>query len=226
VAVFPFFVLYKNLLGEMLMIPHKRIAVICSAPIGNISRLQEKIATFPVLIAVDGGINHCYKLNLHPDLIVGDFDSADLKILKNFDNVPQKIYPQDKDKTDLEIALELAYHAEAEEITIFGALGGRVDHTLGNLILLSRYPGVTFLETDDERIFVINHQAEIATYPGQLISLIPLNGPVKGINTEGVKWQLENAILDNQFISISNEALDYRVMISVKEGDLLCCLNI
>jgi thiamine pyrophosphokinase len=207
------------------MFPHDRIAIICNAPIENTEKLKEKIATFPVLIAVDGGINHCYKLGLQPDLIVGDFDSADPTILKNFNNIPEKKYPRDKDKTDLEIALELVYHTQVEEIAVFGALGGRTDHTLGNLILLSRYPGKVFLETDSERMFVIDRQAEIATFPGQLISLIPLNGPVKGIDTVGLKWQLNNAPLDKQFIGISNEALGHRVMISVKEGDLLCCLN-
>jgi len=207
------------------MFPNERIAIICNAPIENISKLKGKIATFPVLIAVDGGINHCYKLDLHPDLIVGDFDSADPMILKNFDTVPQKKYPQDKDKTDLEIALELVYHTKVEEIAIFGALGGRTDHTLGNLILLSRYPGKVFLETDNERIFVIDHQVEMDAYPGQLISLIPLNGAVKGISTEGLEWRLDNGTLDKKFIGISNIALGQRILISIKEGDLLCCLN-
>jgi len=208
-----------------MLFPDNKIAIICNAPIENISKLKEKVASFPVLIAVDGGINHCYKLGLHPDLIVGDFDSADPTLLKNFENVPKKSYPQDKDKTDLEIALELVYHAQVKEITVFGALGGRTDHTLGNLILLSRYPGKVFFETDNERIFVIDHQAEISSYPGQLISLIPLNGPVKGIDTEELKWKLKNATLDKQFIGISNEALGQRVLISVKKGDLLCCVN-
>ena len=208
-----------------MLFSHDKIAIICNAPIENISKLKEKVANFPVLIAVDGGINHCYKLGLYPDLIVGDFDSADSAILKNFENIPKKSYPQDKDKTDLEIALELVDHAQVKEITVFGALGGRTDHTLGNLILLSRYPGKVFFETDKERIFVIDRQVEFVSYPGQLISLIPLNGPVKGIDTEELKWKLKNATLDKQFIGISNEALGRRVLISAKEGDLLCFLN-
>jgi thiamine pyrophosphokinase len=204
---------------------HTRIAIICNAPLGNTTKVKEKIAVFPLLIAVDGGINHCHKLDLQPDLIVGDFDSANPIFLESFSHIPHKRYPRDKDKTDLEIALDLIYHDQVEEITIFGALDGRIDHTLGNLILLSRYPGKIFLETDNERLFVIDHDIEIATYPGQLISLIPLNGPAKGIDTEELKWELKNATLDKQFIGISNEALNHRVKISVKEGDLLCCVN-
>jgi thiamine pyrophosphokinase len=207
------------------MFADTRIAAICNGPIENIAKIKEKIKKFSTLIAVDGGINHCSKLGIRPDLIVGDFDSADPTFLKDFGDIPEKRYPKDKDKTDLEIALELIFHANIEAISIFGALGGRTDHTLGNLILLSRYPGKVFLETDNERLFVIDQQAEIATYPSQLISLIPLNGPVTGIDTENLKWELKNGTLDKQFIGISNEALGQRIMISVKEGDLLCCVN-
>ena len=207
------------------MFSHSRIAIICNAPIVDLLKAKERILSFPLLIAVDGGLNHCHKLGIRPDLAVGDFDSADPSILDNFKNIPTKLYPKDKDKTDLEIALELIDHSQVKEISVFGALGERTDHTLGNLVLLSRYPGTVFLETDKERMFVINHQAEIVTYPGQKISLIPLNGPSKGVTTEGLKWKLENGTLDKQFIGLSNEALNKEVKIFVKEGDLLCCIN-
>ena|ERR1700722_19243112 len=207
------------------MFAHTKIAVICNAPIEEPSKLKEKIAIFPILIAVDGGINHCHRMGLTPDLIVGDLDSADPTILKHYSHIPEKRCPTDKDKTDLEIALELVYHTHVEEIVLFAALGGRIDHTLTNLILLSRYPGKLFCETVTERLFVIDHQAELATYPGQIISLMPLNGPVTGINTKALKWELHNGTLDKQFIGISNEALGGKVTISAKHGDLLCCVN-
>ncbi len=207
------------------MFAHSRIAIICNAPIENVSSLKDTISSYPVLIAVDGGIKHCNALGLNPDLIVGDFDSADPKLLEHYNAIPKKHYPKDKDKTDLEIALELVYRPEIEEITVFGALGERTDHTLANLILLSRYPGKVFLQTNNERMFVINKQVQITTYPGQLISLIPLNGPVEGIYTEDLKWELKNGTLDKHFIGISNEALTHRAKISVRKGDLLCCLN-
>jgi thiamine pyrophosphokinase len=220
-----FFPQDQALKDQLPMLLHTRIAIICNAPIENTTKVKERILTFPFLIAVDGGINHCHKLDIRPDLIVGDFDSADPTLLKSFSGIPEKRYPKDKDKTDLEITLELVDHAQVEEIAIFGALGGRTDHTLGNLTLLSRYPGKVFLETDHERMFVVDRHAEIATWPGQWISLIPLNGPVRGIDTDQLKWELKNGTLDKQFIGISNEALGNRVKISVQEGDLLCCLN-
>jgi thiamine pyrophosphokinase len=204
---------------------HPRIAIICTAPIPDLIPIKERIVGYPILIAVDGGANHCHEMGLQPDLIIGDLDSVDPHVLRAFGEVPQKRYPTDKNETDLEYALELAMHPKIEEITVFGALGGRTDHTLGNLILLSRYPGKVFLETENERLFVIPKHVEIAVEPGQTISLIPLNGPVKGINTEGLKWALKDGTLDKNFIGVSNEATASKVAISVKEGDLLCCLN-
>ncbi|MBS0603717.1 MAG: thiamine diphosphokinase [Verrucomicrobia bacterium] len=207
------------------MFKQSLIAIICSAPIADLASIKEKIIKYPVLIAVDGGVNYCYEMGLQPDLILGDLDSADPHLLKAFSDVPTKRFPRDKDETDLQLALEIAFHPAIEEIAVFGALGGRTDHTLGNLILLTRYPGKVFLETETERVFVVQRQAEFATEPGQTISLIPLNGPVRGITTEGLKWALKDGSLDKHFIGVSNEATGSKVSISVKDGDLLCCVN-
>jgi thiamine pyrophosphokinase len=207
------------------MLPHTRIALICGGLIEDPQKIKEKILKFPCLVAVNGGINNCSTLGIRPDLVIGDLDSADPGLLKSLSNIPIKSYPREKDQTDLEIALSLVSE-NAEEMTIFGALAGRTDHLLGNLILLSRYPGKVFLESEKERIFVVGERVSISTYPGQVISLIPLNGPVIGIHAKELKWPLVDRTLDKQFIGISNEALGSQVEISVAEGDLLCCINI
>ena len=87
------------------MLSHTRIALICGAPIENLEKIKQRIADFPCLVAVNGGMNHCRKLDMRPDLIIGDLDSADPEILKSISNIPIKRYPKDKDQTDLEIAL-------------------------------------------------------------------------------------------------------------------------
>ncbi|MBI2810261.1 MAG: thiamine diphosphokinase [Candidatus Melainabacteria bacterium] len=200
-----------------------RIALVSNAPLAP--SLKSRISKFPFLVAVDGGANHCREMGLTPDLILGDFDSIDPSTLNHFSGVPQEKHPQDKDKTDLELALERVFHPLVEEVVVFGALQGRTDHSLGNLILLSRYPGKLFFESEQERLFIIDRQVTLSLYIGQTLSLIPLNGPVKGINTQGLKWELREGALDKHFIGISNEALSTQVFISVKTGDLLCCLN-
>src|SRR5690348_6195146 len=131
-------------------------------------------------------------MGITPDLLLGDFDSIKSHVLEAFSTVPKQHYPSDKDKTDLELAIEFVYHLQTEKIAVFGALGGRTDHALGNLILLSRYPGKIFLEGENETLFAIPQHVELSLPVGKTLSLIPLNGPAKGIDTEGLKWPLKN----------------------------------
>ena len=200
------------------MFSEKRIAVICNAPIVDYPKIRQRILNYPRLIAVDGGLNHCDRMGLKPHLLLGDFDSADPAILSKFSSVPQIRHPEEKDQTDLELALAKVYDPQIEEIAVFGALNGRIDHALGNLILLTRYPGKMVLESENERVFVIDKSIEFASYLGQVISLIPLNGPAVGIQTKGLKWELDGRTLDKHFIGISNEATEQKVSISVEKG--------
>ena len=61
--------------------------------------------------------------------------------------------------------------------------------------------------------------------PGQTMSLIPMNGPVLGISSKGLKWELKNQTLHKHFIGISNIALEKTVEISFLDGDLLCVIQ-
>ena len=82
------------------------------------------------LIAADGALSACERLNVKPDETVGDFDS--------YGKVPDGAfcYPTDKDFTDGEIALRRAKELGATEVVFHGFGGGREDHFLGNLALL------------------------------------------------------------------------------------------
>jgi thiamine pyrophosphokinase len=191
----------------------------------NLAWAKEKISHYALVIAVDGGANHCHQMGLVPDLLLGDLDSIAPHVLDAFNLVPKEHYPAHKDETDLELAIQHVICPQTERIAVFGALGGRTDHTLGNLILLSRYPGKVFLETETEQLFVIQLRVEFAAKLGQTVSLIPLNGPVHGISTEGLKWPLKKGSLDKHFIGVSNTAIASKVVISVDSGDLLCCIN-
>lgn len=204
---------------------HERIALICSAPIDHLPFLTQRIASFPYLVAVDGGVNYCFEMKLTPHLLIGDFDSATPFALNHFKQVTKKQFPKDKDQTDLELALSHVDHPDLKEITVFGALQGRTDHTLSNLMVLTRYKGKLFFESEKERLFVLDKSVELSTKIGQVISLIPLNGPVTDVHTKGFKWELKGATLNKDFISISNEALAGNITISIGKGDLLCCIN-
>ncbi len=202
----------------------KRVALICNGMLDHSQEMKSRIATFPLLAAVDGGALHCRQLGLKPDLIIGDLDSCPADLLEFYSDVPCKRFPVDKDETDLELALNELMHFDTQEITLFGALGSRIDHTLSNILILSRFPSRLFIESKHERLFVIDKTVSLSCNIGQIISLIPLNGPVTGIDTDGLKWNLSKSVLDKNFIGISNQAVKSQVHITVEHGDLLCCL--
>ncbi len=205
---------------------HQQLAVICNGSITNYPLIKSYLKTFSSLIAVDGGTSHCHAMDLTPDLIIGDIDSSSPEILSAYAEVPRETFPQLKDKTDLELALELLISETTRELTLFGALGKRLDHTLTNCLLLTRYPGKLYIQSETERVVVIDKSLKLICQLGQTLSLIPLNGPVSGIYTQGLKWPLTDGLLDKTWIGISNVAEHIEVTISVECGDLLCCLNL
>lgn len=185
--------------------------------------ISNLIKRYEYCVAVDGGLIHCHSMGITPNLIIGDFDSIPLDLLKQYEKVPVERFSPEKDESDLELALKAINSPEVKEIGIFGALEKRTDHSLGNLYLGCRFADKVIMETESETIYFISDSKEIVCHPGQILSLMPI-GIAKGVTTQGLKWQLQNATLDKNFVSLSNISLEKVIKISVKEGDIICCL--
>ncbi len=150
------------------------------------------------LICADGGARIALALGLTPDVVVGDLDSLDEAALARLKATGCRlvVYPAAKDWTDLELALKLAVQEVATEIVILGALGGRLDQELANILLLL-LPELQDISTriadDRQEMFVARDEAEIAGQSGDVVSLIPLGGDAEGIVTEGLARSLRPA---------------------------------
>lgn len=175
-------------------------------------------------IAVDGGLTHCHEMHVRPHLLVGDFDSVVPSLLEHYRDIPRERYPQDKDVTDMEIAVQRAEEAGIKKIAIFGAMELRTDHAIANLHLMRRYADKVIIETERETLFMVSGHRSFRCHPGQTVSLLPLGQPAKGVTTKGLKWELTQATVDTHFASISNICLDTSFEIEIAEGDLICCL--
>lgn len=200
------------------------IALVVNSNIEDDLATKKLIVPYDFVVAVDGGLIHCDRMGIAPDLIIGDLDSTPKELLAKYSRIRLVQFPTDKDLTDLEIALQEINSLEVDKLTIFGGMGGRTDHYLYHLHLLSRMPGKLFLESEKELQFVIQNEVNIFCKPGQTISLIPLFGQAKNVTTEGLKWQLKEASLDSNFMSLSNICLSHQVKVKVDSGSLLCCL--
>ena len=91
------------------------------------------------ILAADSGMNALYAAAVTPDIIIGDFDSADEKILRFFQQnkaIDFCTLNPEKDDTDTEFAIRESIRRGADSITIIGGTGTRLDHVLGNISLL------------------------------------------------------------------------------------------
>lgn len=183
------------------------------------------------LIAVDGGLSVCKELHLVPDYAVGDFDTISPEILEEFRQIPYIMWEShqpEKDETDTELALRKAMALNCSQVAVLGALGGRFDHTIGNLHLL--YPclqkGIdAFLIDSRNKIYLLDGEKEFVRERlyGKYISFLPLTEQVEKITLKGFKYPLlDHDISIGTSLCISNELVEERGSITFEEGILIC----
>ena len=156
------------------------------------------------VICADGGIKHLNRLEIVPDVIIGDFDSSDEPSDKN-----KIVYPKEKDDTDLGLAISYASEKGFKKCVAIGCLGGRLDHTLASIHLLKyAYDKGVDLELIDEsaRVMLKSDKFEIKNDGYKYISVFPFGDKVENITLKGLKYPLENAKLKAGFpLGVSNE---------------------
>jgi thiamine pyrophosphokinase len=207
---------------------HNRAVIFANGELPDMQAARTILKSGDTLVAADGGLHHLQALNLTPSVLIGDLDSVDEADLRSLDGRDVTIlrYPHEKDETDLELALDWAAGKGFRSIRVVGALGGRLDQTLGNLFLLtwSRLEGID-VRLDDglEEILAIRTSATLFGSPGDTVSLLPLQGPARGIVTEGLRYLLKSETLwPERTRGISNELLGKLAVVSLEEGCLLC----
>jgi len=186
-------------------------------------RLVRKLAsTADIVVCADGGANIARRLHIRPDVIVGDFDSMAPATKKFFREIPQLATP-DQNSTDMEKALQYCVERRITSADVVGALGGRVDHTLGNLGCFKRFGRRLHLRFVDSfaELFLVQQSIRISVNRGDELSLIPLDR-CTGISTTNLKYSLHNDLLETGIRDgISNVATARTVGVRVRHGTLL-----
>ncbi len=177
-----------------------------------------------LVIAADGGAAHARRLDLAPDLVVGDLDSASPELVDWVIEQGGRVveHSSDKDKTDLELALDEAEGAGATRVVVVGAAGGRTDHALANWAALSA-PRPFSVEVRDEGgiTHIVTEVLELDGQVGDPISLIPWGGSAT-VTTHGLRWPLAHAELSPfSALGISNEFVAEAVAVTVSSGVVL-----
>jgi thiamine pyrophosphokinase len=204
-----------------------RILIFANGHLPDLDAARALVRPDDFILAADGGTRHALALGLIPNVIIGDLDSVTREEKQKLHKADTQIilFPRDKNETDLELAIQHAVDMKLDQVVIVGALGGRLDQTLGNLALLSDLRLLTFdLRLDDgvEETFFCRDQAEVHGRSGDIVSLIPWGAPVEGVRTEGLRWPLSDETLyPYKTRGISNELLDGTATVQIRSGLLL-----
>lgn len=180
-----------------------------------------------VVIGADGGVAAALAAGLSVDHAVGDFDSLSPGALEDVKRSGAQVHrhPTDKDATDLELAMELAVELGVRSLVVLGAWGERFDHLLGEVALLAsdRWRDVTVeARLGDAEVQVVRRSLMLSGLAGELVTLLAVGGPARGVRTTGLRFPLDGEeLVPGTTRGVSNELVGGSATVSVASGVLL-----
>jgi thiamine pyrophosphokinase len=212
----------------------RALVVLDGDPLGSAAWLAGIAKHADVVIAADGGATRLGTAGRRPDLVVGDLDSlpADAKRDLERAGVAFEVYPNEKEETDAELALDAAVKRGADEIVVVGAFGGiRLDHLVGNVLLLAHEDFAAIdvaliTERATFRALLGPGILELEGAPGDWVSLEPLSEVARGVSTDGLRYPLRHAeLVRGATRGVSNELTERRGSVEVADGLLLVAVT-
>jgi thiamine pyrophosphokinase len=198
---------------------------------------QDLLRPDDLVIAADGGARHALAAGVTPHVVVGDLDSLPPEEQARVEAAGSRVvrFSPHKDETDLELALHHAVREGATEIVILAALGGRLDQTVANLLLLTlpELRGLDVRIVEGPQTAFLIHGARdgrgetlIEGRPGDTVSLIPLGGDAVGVTAVGLEWPLyEDRLRFGPARGVSNVLTASHARVRVQQGLLLCVVT-
>ncbi len=180
-----------------------------------------KKAEDDLVIAADAGYGKALRLNITPDLCLGDFDSLGF-IPENIEIIKHAVR---KDDTDTMLAVKTGLARGFKRFIIYGCTGGRLDHTLANIQTLNYIAergGRGYICADDFCITALkNGKLKFKKGAKGNISLFSAKTRATGVTLKGLSYKLDNAEVGFDFpIGVSNEFTGKPAEVSVKTGVL------
>ncbi len=179
-----------------------------------------------VVICADGGLAVALTARRPVDLVVGDFDSArpDDVAAAVAAGADLETHPAGKDESDLELALAAAVERGATALTVHLAEGGRLDHQLANLAVVSsrRWSGVALQAwVGVDRVWAVWDRVELPLAVGRGVAIQAMGGSAQ-VTTTGLKYPLDQEFLDpGQARGIANVVVSTPASVRVDDGVVL-----
>ncbi len=200
----------------------KRCVIIGGAPITDYQRIKKYFRSDDYFIFCDSGLKHKEKLSVEASLIIGDFDSYK----KPETDIETIVLPCEKDDTDTFFAAKEGLKREFNEFLIIGAIGGRLDHSSGNvsiLLYLYNHNKKAMLIDDYSVMNIVGSDPEYIDKEFLYFSLLNVCGNAKDVNIENAKYPLKNATVNCEYsYCISNELVnDEPAKVYINDGKML-----
>lgn len=204
---------------------NRRILIVVNGD-NDLDYLREIYEGYDLIISADGAGNILYEANIKPNILVGDFDSIDKKVLEYFEKEGVRcirLNPE-KDFSDTHVALDVAMKEGGNTIDIVGGFGSRWDHSLANLNLLyygyERGVDLRLIETKNKTFVRGAGVYDFTCKKEEYFSFFALFEDAV-ISLENVKYPLKDKkVHRGESIGLSNE---YRgdAKVTIKSGSVL-----
>ena len=183
--------------------------------------VEKELAGGELFIAADSGYLLMEELRILPNLVIGDFDSSPEPELSC-----KLVFPVDKDDTDLMLAVKEGLSRGCSRFVIFGATGGRLDHTIAavqSLAYILDHGASGVIVSDNERIELFDPgHYRLFGCSGFTVSFFAYSEKVTGLDLLGVKYSCKGIELSSGFpLGVSNYIVDEYADVSFEKGRLL-----
>lgn len=208
-----------------------KIAILAAGVERDDEFLRAQLEQADRTLCADAGYRAALRVGWRPDAVVGDFDSlsAEEAARLEADGIEAHRYPVDKEQSDLELAIDMARTWQADEIVLLGALEGRLDHLLFNLVSALEYAhriGLrAYLAGSGAEAFLVKDEAVLSDLKGRTLSLFSLEAESTGVTLDGFRYPLyEESLFRHRSRGLSNVVESHRAHIRVRGGLLLAVL--
>lgn len=212
------------MIGATANMSHRAALIIANGELLSSGRMLE-LAESKHLLALDGAYEKLHSMDLPINGILGDLDSISPESLtRAIQQGINIIKTPDQNYTDLEKAIMHCDQLGLSPIHISAATGLRLDHTLHNIRLLSRYHNPErpiYLHTEREIVFLVKDEQYVyEARQGDKLGI--LGAPECHISSTGLGYELQNTALSyDKQSSVCNHIAKTPLYLSVNGAALV-----
>lgn len=174
-------------------------------------------------IGADKGALILSRQKIHMVASIGDFDSIEEDELNEIESNSDKIIRLNpiKDDSDSEAALNYAIEQGYDDIQMYGAFGGRMDHSYYNIRLAFMHPNLLTLHDNCNKVYALKegvYKIKKDEYP--YISFFTDSRAI--ISLDGFEYELNHREIDPTSIyTLSNTILNEEGTLNIEKGVVL-----